>query len=294
MICICVYMYVRAGAQRGQKRALDHWRWSSRRLWAAQHDCWDMNMGSLHEQCVILTAEPSLQPPTPLTFFSNFLTNTPEVLQRHPGEEGLGGSKALSCFSAQLLSLPPLSGALLLLSLALWNKIRLLLPRHLSFTVTHRQLLTCHLTQKSHFQEILIFFPQNFSLGVGESRHLVCAFPLQEPVTLERRGWLPHQAVLWLLPAAGQPQNKEVPTLFTWRWPPFPWAGAQSPGCLLPLDTVTTAAVMPIPLANSHWWGLLHPPPRLHLLKQLRELGGDSLEHIPLLQKIAKHPDEHA
>lgn len=30
-----------------------------------------------------------------------------------------------------------LSGALLLLSLALWNKILLLLPRHLSFTVTH-------------------------------------------------------------------------------------------------------------------------------------------------------------
>lgn len=180
-------------------------------------------------------------------------------MQLPPAEEGPGRTKTLSCFSAQLLSLLPLSGALLLLSLALWNKIRLLLPRHLSFTVTHRQLLARHLTQKSHFQEILIFFFffTKFLPGCWGKPTSCLHFPTSGACDLGEAWVAPISSSSVAVSsnrAFPSPQNKKQGgsnTLYL-VVASFPRAGAQSPGCLPPLDTVTTPAVMPVPLANSH------------------------------------------
>lgn len=105
---------------------------------------------------------------------------------------------------------------------------------------------------------------------------------------MERRGWLPHQAVLWLSPAAGHPPNQggsdtlylevasispgwgSVPRLpAPFRYCHHPNCHARSPG---------QQSLMGTPAFTSS--------SSLHLLKQLRELGGDALEHIHLLQKI--------
>lgn len=55
---VCIHEF------RGQRRG-PPWSWSYRWLWATWHECWELNSGLLEEQCVLLTAEPSLEFPTP-------------------------------------------------------------------------------------------------------------------------------------------------------------------------------------------------------------------------------------
>lgn len=56
-----VYRYhMHAGASRGCHRGYRiSWVWSSRQLWAACHECWELNLDPLQEQLVLLTSEPS-------------------------------------------------------------------------------------------------------------------------------------------------------------------------------------------------------------------------------------------
>lgn len=141
-----------------------------------------------------------------------------------------------------------LSGALLLLSLALWNKILLLLPRHLSFTVTHMSP-----SSEVSFSRHLDFFFTKFLPGCWGMPTSCLHFPTSGACDLGEAWVAPtSSSSVAVASSRASPQTKEVPSLSTWRWPPFPRAGTQSPGCLPPLDTVTTPAVMPVPLANSH------------------------------------------
>lgn len=62
LLCTCLCIYVCCVCLLGgQKRMSDPWNWSYRQLIVAWHGCWGPNTGLLEEQCVLLTAESSLQ-----------------------------------------------------------------------------------------------------------------------------------------------------------------------------------------------------------------------------------------
>lgn len=61
-MCMCAYVYVRINAVPAEtKRGLwIPWSWSYKRLWAAEHGCWEPNSGALWEQFTISATKPSL------------------------------------------------------------------------------------------------------------------------------------------------------------------------------------------------------------------------------------------
>lgn len=97
---------------------------------------------------------------------------------RGAGEPGLGLS-FISVPCTACLSLSPLSGVLLLLSLPLWNKIH---PTPVTVTLlihSHTQAAASNVSplQNSNFQETSILFTEPFSfippLGVRGNQHLI-------------------------------------------------------------------------------------------------------------------------
>lgn len=85
-------VYVIAGALRSQKRTSDSlWSWSYRWFWAAQYQCWDLNLGPLEEKQALLTTTLThflllIQSGTPaygMSLSGNTHTDHPEVSPRY-------------------------------------------------------------------------------------------------------------------------------------------------------------------------------------------------------------------
>lgn len=91
-VCVHVGMYTHASAGRAGQRHEIPWSWSYRSLWATQWGCQELDSGPLQEQCVHLTAGPSLQRSYPhFVFFWGRVSCNPAGLK----------------FIAILLSQPP-------------------------------------------------------------------------------------------------------------------------------------------------------------------------------------------
>lgn len=55
---MCVYVHMSAGTSRGHRSHI-LWSWNYKQLWVTWYGCWDLTLGLLEEQYMLLTTEPS-------------------------------------------------------------------------------------------------------------------------------------------------------------------------------------------------------------------------------------------
>ena len=70
LTCMCI-CYTSAGTCSGQRGFCVHSNWSYRRLWGVQYECYEPNLGAPYKQHKLLTAEPSLQSPERINYYSH-------------------------------------------------------------------------------------------------------------------------------------------------------------------------------------------------------------------------------